>query len=356
MKVGSAKYRDKLEALKKIYHDQDLWVLVNPKSMSTPRWRSLEGLAGDPEAEEYVNSLYAQVQSRMPEALKTREKDHQEETERLKYEGQGVAIDSYDPPPLEALRGKKVWLYHGTSTSFDEAIKKNGLVPGKAGSNYGWRKDYIFLTARSHGSHSSAQFYAKQAVAKHGGDSVIYRVLVEGNQLEPDPDDADIYAGRFQYIVRKVRPAQIKERLKVGTMQRSAVLTSCFRDINSLYLDVRDVIKKKPSVLQGPDYDQAMLWAVEMERLSNQLVSKVGYALRQQAEAYRDFAQQVIFGIDHGDLKSLTKLTVKVNPEIRRYYNLPDESSGESDEFSKFGRLVQRVVSRHLQESEGQRK
>lgn len=346
-------YADKLQYLKRLYQrHKALWVLVNPRHMTTPRWFALEGLEGDPEAEAYVNDLYDQVALRLPAAQREIDAERENEQETLKYEGQGVEIDSYGPPSLASLRGKKVWLYHGTTTAFSDAVKKDGLVPGQAKPYHpttGARGKSIFLTARPYGRSGSAEFYADKATHKYGGYPIIYRVLVEGSRLKPDPDDADISSGRYQYIINRVMPNEIKERYKMA-VDKKAVLTPSFVDINNLYLRLCNITKQKPDKLQGPDYDEARSLAAELEDLANRLYHNVGYSLQEQAGVYQEFAREVGVAIDIHDLKALPKIKMKVDPEIRRYYRLPDKLPEDERAF----KMAKRVVGRFLCDNGGQ--
>lgn len=144
------------------------------------------------------------------------------EAKRERYESQGVEVDSYAPQSMGQLRGKKVWLYHGTASALLPEIRRHGIRPrGSHGkySNVGrsafhLSSDRVFLTARPSGQ-ASAEFYARAAARKHGGDPVVLRVLVDGDALTRDRDDSDIGAGRYQFEVDAVEPGEIKEILRV---------------------------------------------------------------------------------------------------------------------------------------------
>ena len=146
-----------------------------------------------------------------------------------RWEGQGVVLDPWAMPPARQLRDKEVWLYHGTTSRFLPRILREGLVPGdeppqrkrlrRQGrksnvSGVGDRVRYqphVFLTANADSNVSSAAWYARGAAATHGGDPVVLRVLVPWDDLEPDPDDADIASGRYQFVVDHVPPEAILE-------------------------------------------------------------------------------------------------------------------------------------------------
>lgn len=212
-------YQQKLKTLLVTYKNQDLWREIFGFSQGRPQWDALRDLSTDPEAIEYVNDLYAQLLAGQAKAQERLEQETAKEQVRLQYENQGVVIDPDAPPNLSDLRGKKVWLYHGTSTALTDKIKKDGLLPGKTEANYGFTRNVIFLTARMRGHTSSAEMYARLAANKLGGKPIIYRVLVDGGKLRPDPDDHDIASGRYQYVISNVPSSQIKERIRLGTMK-----------------------------------------------------------------------------------------------------------------------------------------
>lgn len=144
-----------------------------------------------------------------------REAERQAEDEE-RYEAQGV--DPEWGTDLRRLRGKRVWLYHGTSTALLPRLLRDGIEPGRAPSNVGRSaaaglrtKPWVYLTSDSGPGPASAFFYARGAAAQHGGRPVVLRVLVDGDDLRYDPDDRDLGAGRKQYVVREVPASAIME-------------------------------------------------------------------------------------------------------------------------------------------------
>lgn len=47
---------------------------------------------------------------------------------------------------------------------------------------------------------ASAEFYARRAAVVFGGEPVILRVIVDWDDLSPDPDDEDIASGAWQFV------------------------------------------------------------------------------------------------------------------------------------------------------------
>lgn len=140
-----------------------------------------------------------------------------EEKKREAYEAQGVKVDGQ---PLTKLRGKRVWLYHGTSDKFVKKILTSGIAPGTETSNwsnFGSKKrregvqPHVFLTANDGGLAASAGDYAMRAAYKHGGHAVVLRVLVDADELSYDPDDRDLPVGRNQFVIDRVSPSEIME-------------------------------------------------------------------------------------------------------------------------------------------------
>ena len=151
----------------------------------------------------------------------------QKEADRARWEAQAVSLDWMAMPPPRNLVGKQVWLYHGTTSAFLPTILKDGLLPGvdvktkrlKGGgrSNVSNKADsirfqpHVFLTANDGEGPASASWYARQAAFTHGGDPMILRVIVDWDDLEPDPDDTDIESGKYQFVIDRVPLSQIME-------------------------------------------------------------------------------------------------------------------------------------------------
>jgi len=167
-------------------------------------------LEEDPELHAYVDETHSAVNRRLADPKRIQEQAHRAAEER--YEAQGHAPD-HDEAPAK-LRGKKVWLYHGTSGKFHDDVMAEGLRikrgvrsnPGTSGSNVS-ASPHIKLTSNPAQAHK----YASYASNKHGGDPTVYRVLVDGDDLAWDTDDADIKSGREQYATSHVRPDQLME-------------------------------------------------------------------------------------------------------------------------------------------------
>tara|TARA_R110000824_G_scaffold54028_2_gene149077 strand:- start:43631 stop:47185 length:3555 start_codon:yes stop_codon:yes gene_type:complete len=158
----------------------------------------------------------ADAEKAVTQAAEKAEKAEKQEKAERDYEAQGVEIDPHDPPPLSELRGKMVWLYHGTTTKHLKTINRAGISPGQQPSNFGAVgnsdavQDVVFLTAQASGQ-ASAAFYAKGAARRHGGDPTVLRVLVSGDTLSHDADDEDISSGGYQFTSGGVAVDEIIE-------------------------------------------------------------------------------------------------------------------------------------------------
>jgi len=101
-----------------------------------------------------------------------------------------------------------VWAWHGTSSTLLPDIMEHGLDPektGLTGKEFETSTPGVFLSLTG-----DVDVYARRAVAVHGGEPVVLRVLVDAADLEPDPDDADIESGLTQVIHRgHIDPSQI---------------------------------------------------------------------------------------------------------------------------------------------------
>ena len=189
-------------------------------------WAEVSKELSDPNHPEHKESLdsvkdfQAQMKDRLSGAHRKRAiAAGKVEAAEQKYEAQGVEVDPFEPVKLEALADKKVWLYHGTSSKLLPRLKKDGIEPAREHgkqSNVGATAmteaspDFVFLTAKTDGA-ASADFYAKNAARKHGGKPVVVRVLVDGSDLDYDPDDVDIQSGSYQFVIDRVAPGEIME-------------------------------------------------------------------------------------------------------------------------------------------------
>lgn len=128
------------------------------------------------------------------------------------FERQAVDPDGKSP---KQLRGKHVWMYHGTTDAFLPNIESRGinhLAPhwSNVGRTATSRPTpgHVYLTSDA----DQARRYANGASAKHGGSGTVLRVAVPFDELSRDADDADLASGRTQWrLSRTVTPDEIKE-------------------------------------------------------------------------------------------------------------------------------------------------
>lgn len=137
--------------------------------------------------------------------------------EERAYEKQAERVDTSRTHGERArkLRGKRVWLYHGTSSELLPEIVQHGLSPDRDPIDpMTTTEGYVYLTGEpgSWDSGGSAWFYARRAAAHFGGAPVILRVIVDFDDLEPDEDDADLRSYDVQYrTTLPVPPTAIME-------------------------------------------------------------------------------------------------------------------------------------------------
>jgi hypothetical protein len=127
------------------------------------------------------------------------------------YEKQAVVIDTArtHAERERRLRGKRVWLYHGTSSALLPEIVEHGLLPTQDPIDPDTTTEgYVYLTGEpgDWSSGGSAWFYARRAAAHFGGQPIILRVIVDFDDLEPDMDDADLRSFDVQYRTENAVP------------------------------------------------------------------------------------------------------------------------------------------------------
>ena len=99
-----------------------------------------------------------------------------------------------------------ILLFHHTASGALAGIVKDGLVPGRHVVNLQapvTKASGVYLTLRDSGP--DVDGYARGAAAYHGGDCVALEVRCLVKDLMPDPDDADLSSGRYQYVLPYVR-------------------------------------------------------------------------------------------------------------------------------------------------------
>ena len=101
-----------------------------------------------------------------------------------------------------------VLLYHYTSSNLLNSILKNGLITGYKKTNpFSNTYSGVYLTTENSGR--VVEGYVRMAVRKHGGMGIQLYVKKYLNDVHPDPDDADLRSGKFQFITEKVFSKEI---------------------------------------------------------------------------------------------------------------------------------------------------
>lgn len=188
-----------------------------PWTNGRPKWSILEEslTADDPEALAYVAE---HLDPKRVRAATAKERaSRRREAEEEAYEKQGLELEDVAHLARHAIdryaAGKRVWLYHGTSSRLLPKIRAEGLVVGPQKVDPR-ETPGVYLTARPGrgiDTGGTAEFYARRASGRFGGEPVVLRVLVPYDRLEWDTDDEDIPSGRYQWRTDHVRPDEIYE-------------------------------------------------------------------------------------------------------------------------------------------------
>jgi predicted nucleotidyltransferase/8-oxo-dGTP pyrophosphatase MutT (NUDIX family) len=113
-----------------------------------------------------------------------------------------------DDDAARVIGGEDVVAFHATSTRLLPRIRREGLLPSKKDVNrFGQAPAGVYVSLRSGGV--AMDGYADNAVSKHGGEPVVLEIRTRLADLSPDPDDADIESGRYQYVLPRVAPSDI---------------------------------------------------------------------------------------------------------------------------------------------------
>lgn len=119
-----------------------------------------------------------------------------------------VSFGEFNDEKKKIIGKYPVLLYHYTSSTLLPNILKNGLIKGfhktnpQANSYSG-----VYLTTEMTGY--SVKLYAKISIQKHGGDGIRLYIKKYLSNIVPDPDDADLRSGKFQFITDHVSPNEI---------------------------------------------------------------------------------------------------------------------------------------------------
>jgi hypothetical protein len=101
-----------------------------------------------------------------------------------------------------------VIVWHHSSDAIAPTVAREGLRRITRGVNRHMNSSSgVYVTTL--GSGKDVDQYHAMAVRGHGGNPFSYQIRTTFDQLTPDPDDADIYSGRFQYVMASVPPQQI---------------------------------------------------------------------------------------------------------------------------------------------------
>lgn len=108
----------------------------------------------------------------------------------------------------ESLPEGWVWAYHGTSSELLPEILAQGLLPRadtgiESDRTIQVSPEWVYLELEGG---NRVEHYARAAARLHGGSPVVLQVKVPLDELQPDPDDADLSVGRHQVVIDGVPP------------------------------------------------------------------------------------------------------------------------------------------------------
>ena len=98
--------------------------------------------------------------------------------------------------------------YHGTTSSFVDDIKNQGLKPNQKTGNHSWpdSSNAVFLTIDRLDAYN---IYATKAVQKYGGEPSIIEIALPLTSVTTDHDDADLSSGWKQFMIERINPQTI---------------------------------------------------------------------------------------------------------------------------------------------------
>jgi len=183
-----------------------------------PKWdRVFKNLAegGVSELEEYI----AEERAELPALAAKRTARAKAEADEEVWDAQAYSIpDPLTPYQRGKLRGKLVWVYHGTSDSLLPEILRRGLdvnPPKKTWQNTTGGYVYIATTP------AEVEAYAKRAAYTYSGFPVVLRIILPFDELRPDLDDKDLPGGKRQFRTKyTIPPEQFFSVLRAGQEER----------------------------------------------------------------------------------------------------------------------------------------
>jgi hypothetical protein len=135
------------------------------------------------------------------------------------------------------IKDLPIVVFHHTSTGALDGIIRNGLVSGLHNVNRHDVKNSagVYVTLRDSGK--DVEGYLDRARHYHGGDDFTIQIKTSIDQLYPDPDDADLSCGVYQFVLPKVSCSDIVNFAEI----KASVAPASRRSLK---------INKKPKLLQ----------------------------------------------------------------------------------------------------------
>lgn len=106
-------------------------------------------------------------------------------------------------------------VYHHSTDAVEDEIKRSGLKPSgqdgiKKANPYLNTSDGVYVTTQYNSN--ATRGYQNNAIQAHGGNPRVYEIRTTINQLQDDPDDADLgWSQGRQFVLPYVAPNDIIE-------------------------------------------------------------------------------------------------------------------------------------------------
>lgn len=117
-----------------------------------------------------------------------------------------VEFSTADPKTRRIIGDLPVMVYHHTSDAINDKVRREGLVRrrGPRSNPHLNSGAGVYVTTEYGGPAVSG--YIDNAIRHNGGGPQTWGVRTRLGDLSPDPDDADISAGRYQHVLPHVPP------------------------------------------------------------------------------------------------------------------------------------------------------
>jgi hypothetical protein len=129
-------------------------------------------------------------------------------TIRVNTDYSAIEIYDLDNSTKNIIGDLPVVLYHFTSSTLQDSISENGLIPAYHKTNTHLNSySGVYLTSQTTGA--AVDGYKNIATQVHGGDPIMVAVKMYIRELSVDKDDSGLSSGAYQFITGKIAPERI---------------------------------------------------------------------------------------------------------------------------------------------------